>query len=92
MVKVKSSKEITGLKKGDKIKVDGKEYEVDAHVVLIDHGKGTKEMALEIFDVKADKDFQLRYFSNNVEGSFEFYELQNEFMYTRVGDIKSVSW
>jgi len=39
---------------GDKIKVDGIEFEVDAHYVLIDHGK-TKEMTIEIIIMMKNK-------------------------------------
>jgi hypothetical protein len=88
-IKIKGSKEIGELKKGDKIKVDGKEYEIDAHYIAIDHGT-TKEMIMEIFDKKADKDYQLRYFSDQIERSMEFYKLE-EIMYNRV-EIKKVEW
>lgn len=86
---IKGSKHISALKKGDKVKVDGKEYEVDAHYVLIDHGK-TKEMTIEIFDPKTDKDFQLRYFSDQVETSMEFYALE-EIVYVRRA-VQKVEW
>jgi len=80
---IKSSKPIEQLKKGDKVKVDGKEYEVDAQEVLIDH-KITKEMAIDIFDAKADKDFQIRYFTGRLDvADPEFYELVNDFMYQK---------
>tara|TARA_B100001971_G_C17808305_1_gene342752 strand:+ start:160 stop:441 length:282 start_codon:yes stop_codon:yes gene_type:complete len=93
MVKIKKSKPIIELKKGDKIKVNGRALEVDANIVLIEHDKDTKEMALEIFDAKKDEDFQLRYFTNNVDSSFEFYELKGDFIYSRVRDeLKSVEW
>jgi uncharacterized protein (DUF2225 family) len=88
-VKIKGNKPIGEIKKGDKIKVDGKEYEVDAQVVLIDHGK-TKEMAIELFDKKTDKDYQLRYFDNQIETSLEFYELA-EIVYNRI-DVKKIEW
>jgi hypothetical protein len=88
-VQIKSSKPISKIKKGDKVKVDGKEYEVDAHVVLIDHGK-TKEMAIECFDKKTDKDYQLRYFDDQVNTSLEFYELA-EIVYNRI-DVKKIEW
>ena len=92
-MKIKQSKPITELKKGDKIKINGKEFEVDANVVLIEHDKNTKEMALEVFDKKADKDYQLRYFPHNLENSLAWFELQNEFMYVKVRDeIKSLEW
>jgi hypothetical protein len=81
---IKSSKPIEQIKKGDKIKVDGKEYEVDAHYSLMDH-KVTKEMAIEIFDAKEDRDFQIRYFTGRLDVSDpELYELQNEFMYVKI--------
>ena len=85
---VKSSKSIGKIKKGDKIKIDGKEYEVDAHYVMIDHGN-TKEMAIEMFD-ESDKDYQLRYFSDQVEKSLEFYELE-EIIYNKK-IIKKIEW
>ena len=79
MVKIKG--DVSKVKKGDKIKVDGRVLEVDAHSVLIDHGK-TKEMAIDLFDGKADEDFQLRYFDDRVEESLEFYQLE-EIIYSR---------
>lgn len=87
--KIKSSKPITSLKKGDKIQVDFLTLEVDANIVLIDHGT-SKEMALELFDPKKDKDYQLRYFPDRIENSLEFYEL-DEIMYNRV-EIEKVEW
>ncbi|MEI6058640.1 MAG: hypothetical protein WCP89_02615 [archaeon] len=93
MVKIKQSRPLVELKKGDKIKINGRAFEVDANILLIEHDKDTKEMALEIFDAKKDEDFQLRYFPHDLEGSFEFYELQNGFMYTRIKDeLKTVEW
>ena len=93
MIKLKKSKPITELKKGDKIKINKREFEVDAHAVLIEHDKNTKEMALEIFDAKKDEDFQLRYFTNNIDNSFEFYELKGDFIYSRVREeLKSIEW
>jgi hypothetical protein len=79
-LKIKFSKPISKIKKGDKIKIDGKEYEVDAHYILIEHGK-TNEMAIELFG-KDDKDYQLRYFDDQVERTLEFYELQ-EILYVK---------
>lgn len=80
---IKSSKPIEQIKKTDKIKIDGKEYEVDAQYILMDH-KITKEMAIDIFDAKADKDFQIRYFTGRLDVSDpELYELVNDFMYQK---------
>ncbi|HLF53763.1 MAG TPA: hypothetical protein VI544_01150, partial [Candidatus Nanoarchaeia archaeon] len=36
-IQLKASKPASKVKKGDKIKVDGVEYEVDAHYVLMEH-------------------------------------------------------
>jgi len=80
-IKIKASKDVSKIKKGDKIKVDGVEYEVDAHYVLIDHGT-TKEMAIEVFD-KSDRDYQIRYFSDQAEATIDFYELQGEIMFVK---------
>lgn len=86
---IKASKSISKLKKGDRVWVDDTEFTVDAHIVLIDHGN-TKEMALEIFDAKADKDYQLRYFDDQVERTMEFYELKDIIYVKRV--FKNVEW
>ena len=67
-ITIKLSKPIAEIKKGDKIKVDSLTLEVDSHYVLIDHGS-TKEMTIELFDPKTDKDYQIRYFSDQVENS-----------------------
>ncbi len=88
-VQIKASKPIAQLKRGDKIKVDGMELEVDAHYVLMEHGK-TKEMAMELFNPKTDKDFQIRYFSDQTETSLEFYELQ-EIVYVKK-KINRIEW
>jgi len=86
---VKASKPISKVKKGDKVTIDGKQYEVDSHYCLIDHGS-TKEMAIELFDSKTDKDYQLRYFDDQVNETLEFYELQ-EILYVKRHFVK-VSW
>lgn len=86
---IKASKSITQVKKGDKMIIDGQTLEVDAHYVLIDHGS-TKEMALELFDPKTDREFQLRYFDDQIESTLELYELQ-EIMYVKRPFMK-ISW
>lgn len=85
---VKGSKPIAKVKKGDKMKIDGIEVEVDAHYVLMNHGS-TKEMAIEVFD-KNDKDYQIRYFDDQVESTLEVYELQ-EILYVKKA-VKKVEW
>ena len=89
MAEIKSSKPILQLKKGDKIKVDSLTLEVDTHYVLINHGN-TKEMAIECFNPKTDKDYQIRYFSDQIETSIEVYALE-EIMYKKL-DVKKVEW
>ncbi len=88
-IEIKASKPVSQIKKGDKVRVDGVEFNVDAHYVLIDHGK-TKEMAIEIFNPKTDKDYQLRYFSDRLEDSLEFYELE-EIVYVK-RPVRKVEW
>jgi len=92
MVKVKASKPISELKRGDRVKVDGKELEIDAHYVF-DEYKGTKEMLIELFDPKSnedDGDFQIRYFDDQVETSLKLYELKT-ILYEEV-EIKGIEW
>lgn len=89
-MKIKKSKPLKDIKKGDSIKVDGKAYEVDAHGVMIDHGTA-KEMVIEIFDPKKeDSDFQIRYFDHLGEESIKFYEF-NGLMYGEK-EVKSIEW
>lgn len=86
---IKSSKPISQIKKGDKIKIDSLTLEVDSHYILINHPT-TKEMAIELFDPKTDKDYQLRYFSDQAERTLEFYEL-DEIIYNKV-DFLRIEW
>lgn len=86
---VKGSKPIAQLKKGNTLLVNGMKLEIDAHTMLIDHGS-TKEMAIDAFDVKTDKDYQIRYFADQVEATLELYELK-EIMYIKV-PLKTIVW
>lgn len=88
-IQIKASKPIAKVKKGDKIKVDDIEYEVDAHYVLMEH-PANKEMAIEVFD-KNGKDYQIRYFNDRVEETLEFYELQGEIMFIKK-PCKKIEW
>ena len=87
-VTIKVSKPVSALKKGDRIRIDGKEYLVDALTVLIDHGT-TKEMAIELYD-ESDRDYQLRYFDDQFDTTLELYELQ-EILYMKK-QMKSIEW
>jgi hypothetical protein len=55
----------------------------------MDHGT-CKEMAIEIFDPKADKDYQLRYFNDQMETTLDFYEL-DEILYNKK-PFKKIEW
>jgi len=90
MMKLIQSKPIAQLKRGDKIIVEGHALEVEDHYLFIDH-KTTKEMIIELFNPKTNKEYQLRYFDDQVESSIEFYYLQEEFEYKRA-DVESISW
>lgn len=79
---VKASRPISKVKKGDKIKVDGVEYEVDSHYVLMKH-PSNNEMAIEVFNPKTDVDYQIRYFDDQAEATIDFYELQGEIMFVK---------
>ena len=90
VTKVKQSKPVSKLKKGDKVTVDGHILEIDDHYVFIKH-KDTTEMIIELFNPKTEKEYQIRYFDDQIESSMEFYYLQNDFQYTRA-DVKSIEW
>jgi hypothetical protein len=92
MIKIKKqSKPIEELKKGDKVVVDGHSLEIDDHYVFMKH-KDTTEMIIELFNPKTEKEYQLRYFHDQVESSLEFYYLQNEFQYVKAESVKEVWW
>ena len=88
MVTLKKSKPIEEVKEGDKIKIDSLNLQVDKHYVLIDHGS-TKEMAIELYDPKTEKEYQLRYFPGNLE-NMQFFQL-DEIVYNTV-EIKKIEW
>jgi hypothetical protein len=86
----KQSKSISEIKEGDSMFINGKEMKVDKHYILQNHGE-MKEMIIEIFNPANDREYQVRYFNDQVEASIEIYELQNEFQYVR-REPKSISW
>lgn len=88
--KIKQSKPAKDLKKGDKVTIDGNALEIDSHYVFMEH-EDTNEMIIELFNPKTEKEYQLRYFDDQVETSMEFYFLQGEVQYVRA-DVKSISW
>jgi len=91
MIPIKEqSKPISKIGKGDSVYINGKEMRVDNHYLFQDH-KTTKEMIIEIFNPENDREYQIRYFDDQVESSLEVYELQGEFQYVR-REPKEISW
>ncbi|MGK0209620.1 MAG: hypothetical protein ACI83O_000900 [Patescibacteria group bacterium] len=91
MIKIeKQSKPITDVTEGDKVYINGKEMIVDKQFVFIEH-KETKEMIIEFYNVENDREYQLRYFADQVEASLEVYELVEDFQYTK-REPKTVAW
>lgn len=86
----KQSKPISKIKKGDRIYIQGTEMIVDAHFLFQDHGD-TKEMIIEVYNPKNDREYQVRYFDDQVESSIEVYELIGNFQYVR-REPKSIAW
>jgi len=86
----KQSKPLSELKEGDSFFIQDREMKVDSHYLFCNH-KDTKEMIIEIFNPENDREYQVRYFDDQVETSIEIYELQGEFQYVP-REVKNVSW
>jgi len=86
----KQSKPLGKLNKGDKLFVNGKEMKVDSQYVFMDHGD-MNEMIIEFFNEENGREYQLRYFDDQIETSIEVYELQGEFQYVR-REPKTIAW
>ncbi len=86
----KKSKDLGKLDKGDKFFINGKEMEVDKQFLFQDHGK-MKEMIIEIFNPANEREYQIRYFDDQVESSIEIYELVEDFEYVK-REPKTVAW
>ena len=86
----KQSKPLGELKEGDKLWINGKEMKVDKHYLFQDHGK-MKEMIIEFFNIENEREYQIRYFDDQIESSIEIYELQDEFQYVR-REPKTIKW
>ena len=91
MVEVKKqSKAIGNLKEGDSFFINGKEMKVDKQYLFQDH-KDMKEMIIEIFNPESEREYQIRYFDDQVESSIEIYELLSDFQYVR-REPKIIEW
>ncbi len=86
----KQSKVIGALVEGDKVWINGKEMVVDKQYLLQDHGD-MKEMIVEVFNPENEREYQIRYFDDQVENSIEVFELQEDFQYVR-REPKTIRW
>jgi len=86
----KKSKAINKLGEGDKFFINGKEMKVDKQYLFQEHGK-MKEMIIEIFNPDNEREYQVRYFDDQVDTSIEIYELLEDFEYVR-REPKTVAW
>ena len=86
----KKSKNIGSLKEGDKFFINGKAMIVDKQYLFMDH-KTTKEMIIEVYNPENDREYQVRYFDDQVDTSIEIYELQGDFQYVR-REPKTIAW
>jgi len=86
----KQSKALGTLKEGDSFFINGKEMKVDSHYLFQDH-KDTKEMIIEVFNPENDREYQVRYFDDQIESSLEIYELQGDIQYVK-REPKNVAW
>jgi len=87
---LKQSKPISKLKEGDEMFIQGKKMLVDKHFLFMDH-KTTKEMIIEVYNPESEREYQVRYFDDQVETSIEIYELLNDFQYIK-REPKDISW
>jgi hypothetical protein len=86
----KQSKPLCELKKGDSFFINGKEMKVDSQFVFQEH-KDTNEMIIEVYNPENEREYQVRYFDDQVESSIEVFELVGDFEYVR-REPKVVSW
>lgn len=86
----KQSKPLGELQQGDSLFLNGKEMKVDKQYLFQDHGD-TKEMIIEVFNPANEREYQVRYFDDQVESSLEVYELQGDFQYVK-REPKTISW
>ena len=86
----KQSKPIGKIGEDDSVFINGKEMKVDKHYLFQDHGD-TKEMIIEIYNPENEREYQVRYFDDQVESSIEVYELIGDFQYVK-REPKTIGW
>ncbi len=84
------SRPLGELVEGDKIWINGKAMVVDKQYLFQAH-KDTNEMIIEVFNPENEREYQIRYFDDQVETSIEVYELQGDFQYVR-REPKTIAW
>lgn len=86
----KKSKPIEKLKEGDSIFFNGKEMKIDKQYLFQEH-ENMREWIIEVFNPENEKEYQVRYFDDQVESSLEVYFLEGDFQYLRK-DPKTIAW
>ena len=86
----KKSKDLTKLKEGDKFFINGKKMIVDKQFLFLEH-KDTNEMIIEVYNPENEREYQVRYFDDQIDTSIEVYELVGDFEYVR-REPKTVGW
>jgi mannose-6-phosphate isomerase-like protein (cupin superfamily) len=86
----KQSKKIVDLKKGDSLWINGKEMKIDNHFLFMAH-KDTNEMIIEVYNPENEREYQVRYFDDQIETSIEVFELVEDFEYVR-REPKTIEW
>lgn len=86
----KQGKPITKLEEGNKLWINGKEMTVDKQYLFMNH-KDSKEMIIEVYNPENKREYQVRYFDDQVETSIEVYELVGDFQYVR-REPKTIRW
>ena len=86
----KQSKPLGEIKEGDSVYINGKEMKVDKHYLFQAH-RDTNEMIIEIYNPENEREYQVRYFDDQIETSIEVYELVGDFQYVK-REPKTISW
>jgi len=84
------SKPLGELGEGDSFFINGSEMKVDKQFLFLEHGT-MKEMIIEVFNPKNEREYQVRYFDDQIESSIEVYELVGDFEYVR-REPRIISW
>jgi len=84
------SKPLGELGEGDSVWINGKELKVDKQYLFMAH-KDTNEMIIECYNPESEREYQIRYFDDQIESSIEVFELQGDFQYVK-REPKTIKW